>query len=122
MDEDFASSTNTSSSDDLSDDEEDYELCQRCGRPPKEQAIAVNQLPCLCKKSCLLSRGCRIASSLKNLKEFEKEKKRICERSAVKMDPCYFQVHSGVQVQMPDMGHTEETICGLNGRFGSFRS
>jgi hypothetical protein len=125
IDDDHVSSTNTTSStDDLSDDDEDdYELCQRCGRAPKEQALAANQLPCLCKKSCLLSRGCRTASSLKNLKEFEREKKRICERNSIKMDPCYFQVHSGVQVQMPDMNNIEETTCGIqHGRFGSFHN
>jgi hypothetical protein len=137
-DDQISSTTSPSScDDDLSDDEDDLELCSRCRRYPKEQAISMNQLPCLCKKneSSLGSKWNVRATSMKNLKELEKEKKRICERSSTKMDPCYFQVHSSVQVQMPELNglieeEEEETIpcavqqCAIFNarRFGSFGS
>lgn len=108
--------SSSSYDDEASEEDEEYELCHRCGRPPKELALVANQLPCLChlKKNGLSSglSKCK-AGSLKNVREMEK--KRICERNSTKMDPCYFQVHSGVQVEMPDMNGLEEqqNACGF---------
>lgn len=128
----ISSTTSASSMDDFSDDEDDYELCSRCGRFPKDQAMSLNQLPCLCKKNSTTT-NCLSKyrpQSSKSLREVEKEKKRICERNNTKLDPCYFQVHSGVQVQMPEL--KEEDIdasptdtqhhCSIFNakRFGSF--
>ncbi|KAL0488977.1 hypothetical protein AKO1_013453 [Acrasis kona] len=94
-------------SDELSADEEDALLCTKCGRYPKLQALSMKQLPCLChaKSKCSSVKELREKScSAKTLKEVEREsKKRICERNTTKRDPCYFQVHSFIKVEMPDM-------------------